>query len=160
MHKIVVHFRRLVPIAVIAVILVFAAAGCDSESLQSNDLPAGSEKLQIGGFELTELQGDAFAIKSARFIGNQLEMNVYFSGGCADHDFRLYAAEAVTRSIPPQLSVYAVHDGNGDLCEAWLTETLLIDASPLVEWLDTPFIMHLHPVDSTPGSVTVSWDAQ
>lgn len=159
MPKVFAHFLRRVPISAFAVILILAMAGCDSESLQSNDPPLGSDVLQIGGFEFSDLSGDAFVLNSARFVGNQLEMNVSYSGGCLDHGFRLYADEAVALSMPPQLGVYAVHDGNGDLCEAWLTETVLIDVSPLVEWLNSPFIVHLTPVDSDQGSVTVSWGA-
>ena len=154
-------FRSAFSAVFIAVLLL---AGCDSEALQSTDpeghLPRGSEILQIGGFILDDLDGDPFELKTARFDGNDILVDVAYSGGCAEHGWQLYADEAVALSMPPQLAVYMVHDDANDDCEAYPSETLRIDASALVEWFGSPFIVHLHGVNSVSDSVTMEWDAQ
>jgi hypothetical protein len=136
-------------------------AGCDSEALQSNEpnghLPRGSEILQIGGFVHDELDGDPFELKTARFDGNDIVVDVAYSGGCAVHGWQLFADEAVALSMPPQLALYMVHDDADDDCEAYPSETLRIDASALIDWLDSPFIVHLVGVNSISETVTMEW---
>jgi len=145
-------------------VAVLLLAGCDSEALQSADsighLPRGSEVLQIGGFEHDELDGAPFDLKTARFDGNDIVVDVAYSGGCAEHGWQLYADEAVALSMPPQLAVYMVHDDGGDDCEAYPSETLRIDASALVEWLNSPFVVHLVGVNSTSKTVTIEWGTE
>ena len=121
------------------------------------DIPADSGVIQIGGFQKDELSGARFELLDARFVGNAIEVQVAYSGGCMDHGFRMFADEAVALSMPPQLAVYVVHDDPGDLCEAYPQETIRVDVTPLMDWLRSPFVVHLQGINSPSDVITVSY---
>lgn len=141
-------------------LLALVLTACDAESLQDADplLPPGNGTVQIGGFDRADLRGTPFELKEARFVGNEIELTVAYSGGCMEHGFRLLADEAVALSMPPQLGVHVIHDDPGDGCEAYPTEVRRIDATPLIQWFNSPFVVHLHPVDSASDPITIMWE--
>jgi len=122
--------------------------GCDSESLHEDPDPGNPGGLQIGGFDQSDLRGDTFELNSASIDGNNLKMSVSYSGGCEEHEFSLFMPEAHIAIFPPQLTLYAVHDGNGDLCEAYITRDVEIDMSNLFEWLSAPYHLSIYKNDS------------
>ena len=70
--------------------------------------------------------GDPYTIATAvtpntiapRLDASGLHVTVQFSGGCRTHNFQLqYRIQGETTEI------WLRHNGNGDLCEAYLTET-------------------------------------
>lgn len=63
--------------------------------------------------------------------GDLAQLRVAYSGGCAVHHFDLIAFGGWQESSPVQISAFLSHDGNGDVCEAWLTRDLLFDLRPL-----------------------------
>jgi hypothetical protein len=75
--------------------------------------------------------GDPYEIRRVDPVTGQpadpkLDMNILttlvsYSGGCRDHAFEL---RSTTRS--DTASVWLVHDADGDLCEAYITEELQI----------------------------------
>lgn len=142
-------------------LFVLLLTACDAESLQQADplLPPGNGTVQIGGFDQADLRGTPFELKEARFVGNEIELTVAYSGGCMEHGFRLLADEVVALSYPPQLGVHVIHDDPGDDCEAYITQTLRVDASTLVQWLGDAFVVHLTPVDSASEPITIVWGA-
>lgn len=142
-------------------LLALLLTACDAESLQDADpmLPPGNGTVQIGGFDQADLRGTPFELKGARFVGNEIELTVAYSGGCMEHGFRLLADEVVALSYPPQLGVHVIHDDPGDDCEAYITRTFRVDASALVQWLGDAFVVHLHPVDSSSEVITILWEA-
>ena len=141
-------------------LLALLLTACDAESLQDPDpqLPPGNGTVQIGGFDSSDLRGSPFEFRQARFVGNEIELTVAYSGGCMEHGFRLLADEVVALSYPPQLGVHVIHDDSGDDCEAYITDTRRVDASQLVEWLGDSFVVHLHPVDSASDPITIVWE--
>lgn len=58
-------------------------------------------------------------------------VTVSYSGGCAQHDFRLEWNGMYATSLPVQVSPTLLHNPNGDLCEAWITETVRFDLGPI-----------------------------
>lgn len=60
-----------------------------------------------------------------------LEIQVSYSGGCAEHDFTMYSTQQYQKSLPPKLPMFLVHDNGGDACRASKTETLLFDIKEL-----------------------------
>ena len=140
-------------------LLALVLTACDAESLQDPDpqLPPGNGTVQIGGFDQADLRGTPFELKEARFVGTEIELTVAYSGGCMEHGFRLLADEYVALSYPPQLGVHVIHDDPGDDCEAYITRTLRVDASTLVQWFGDAFVVHLTPVDSTSETITIAW---
>ncbi len=63
--------------------------------------------------------------------GDTLTITVSFSGGCATHDFTLVTAAAFMESDPVMLDAHLIHDGHDDPCEAYLTEHVVFDLTPL-----------------------------
>lgn len=52
---------------------------------------------------------------------NVLRVQVQYSGGCEEHTF-----DARYRQTEQAVEIWLVHDANGDLCEALVTETLAV----------------------------------
>ena len=73
---------------------------------------------------------DEFALRETRIEGDILTLIVGYGGGCEAHEFELIASLAATKSIPPQHVLKLLHDGNGDVCEAYLTSELRFDLMP------------------------------
>ncbi|MEL6344444.1 MAG: hypothetical protein AAFV53_15100 [Myxococcota bacterium] len=104
--------------------------GCDtglSETGTKVELCEGSELDEIDPVDLEQ-----FAIDD-----NELTVTVGYGGGCEDHFFRMCWDGSVAESAPVQISLNLIHDGNGDSCEAYITEDLVFDLSPLDEGIST-----------------------
>ena len=56
-----------------------------------------------------------------------------YSGGCASHYFRLCYDSAFLESFPVQANLRLEHDSQGDMCEAYPTETRQFDLRPLAD---------------------------
>ena len=74
-----------------------------------------------------ETQSDPFVINAARIVGPDLEIDVSYSGGCKTHGFQLIWPEAILTIYPYQFAFYLSHQAYGDTCEAWVSETLIIE---------------------------------
>ena len=70
-------------------------------------------------------------INEVSISGNTLQVNVSYSGGCKEHSFELVHKKEMTKSMPPILTVYLVHENNEDYCEEYITENLQFDLSDL-----------------------------
>lgn len=64
-----------------------------------------------------------YSLNSINLVGNILTLNVSYSGGCEEHVFELV--------LGTQTDLYLSHNANGDRCEAYLTENLKFDLSPI-----------------------------
>lgn len=76
-------------------------------------------------------ESDPYRLHEAVIDGDELRALVSFSGGCAAHDFALWATPVTLRSMPPQKVLALTHDGHGDMCEAALRRELRFDLAPL-----------------------------
>ena len=81
------------------------------------------------GDDASEFVRDPFEVNQVEINGNCLKINVSYSGGCAEHEFKLlwYPNRCGT---PPEM-LELVHNANGDLCEAYPSETVSFDLSQL-----------------------------
>lgn len=127
---------------------VMLLTGCDSESLQENDLPISMRAVVIGDYSLDRLDGDAFELRAARIDGTDLVMDVAYSGGCAEHAFSGFTPEVNLAIYPPQITVFIVHEGNGDMCEAYLSESVELDMTSLLDTFGDEFQLTVSPVNS------------
>ena len=89
------------------------------------------------------MQSDVLTLNEARVIDNRLMVSVSYSGGCADHGFTFVSSSVVTLSNPPGIEVYVLHDAGGDLCEAYLTEEISVDLTPLIDQMNGTFWMSI-----------------
>ena len=87
----------------------------------------GDSRLRSVSGEPLGVESDAYRLEDAYITGEKLFIEVGYSGGCKEHEFTLIWPEVITMIYPPQFSVSLSHDGNGDLCEAFLRDTLEFD---------------------------------
>lgn len=76
---------------------------------------------------------DVYDLVEARIAAGTLDATVAYGGGCEAHDFTLLVSDAFLPMDPVRVRVDLVHDSNGDPCEAWLTEELSFDLTPIRE---------------------------
>lgn len=83
--------------------------------------------------EISDLNTESAAvdIQSAEIKGTSIQLIVSYSGGCAEHSFRLIGSPILTKSLPPQRAVKLIHTNNGDQCKKMITDTLMFDVTPL-----------------------------
>ncbi len=136
----------------IALVLV---AGCDSEGLQNDDPPFDPGQISVGDYSEVDLEGDAFELRGARIEGRRLQLDVSYSGGCADHAFAGFTPETIITIYPPQLTVFVVHDGSNDDCEAWVSETVELELETLLDGFGDVFQLSVYPIDSHSDPITL-----
>lgn len=73
---------------------------------------------------------DPITINKVTLDGDLLKIKVSYSGGCKEHIFTLISS-GFMESYPVQVNLVLSHNANNDSCEAWLTEELSYDLSPL-----------------------------
>jgi hypothetical protein len=95
-------------------------SGCGPIIIQKSELSSGSNKLP----------SDPFVIGGAKIIDDCLEISLSFSGGCEAHEFIMDYQEL------PKFEKYSGkltlgHNSHGDLCEAYITQTVSFNLAPL-----------------------------
>ena len=70
-----------------------------------------------------------FNIISVEVKKDLLTLNVQYSGGCQEHEFKLYTNKNYAKSEPPKLTLSLEHNSNGDLCKSIVSDTLVFDIS-------------------------------
>lgn len=88
------------------------------------------EVLEVESFNDFHVSKD-FTIISSMIHDDILEVEISYSGGCAEHYFFLYTTLEYMKSLPPKLNLFLVHDANGDVCRELIQETLLFDIKKL-----------------------------
>jgi hypothetical protein len=113
--------------------------GCNTCGCEDGQVTAACTRIGCGPIVIepceawSEFPGDPFELNSATVNGDTLSVSVSYSGGCAPHYFRLCYDGAFLESFPVQANVVLQHDGQGDACEAYPTETREFDLRPLAE---------------------------
>lgn len=111
-------------------LLAFALPSCKSSK---NGMNHNSPEKSMPLAEIGDLNTESAAvdIQSAEIKGNSIQLVVSYSGGCAEHSFRLMGSAILTKSLPPQRAVKLIHTNNGDQCKKMITDTLMFDVTPL-----------------------------
>lgn len=72
------------------------------------------------------------AASPVRVVGNTLEVDVAYGGGCEEHVFAIcWPDQSFQESDPVQAGLEVWHGGTPDMCDAYLFETLSFDLAPL-----------------------------
>ena len=74
---------------------------------------------------------DPYELIAASVAGDTLTATVAYGGGCEPHEFTLLVSDAFMMSDPVRLRIAIAHNANRDPCEAWLTEDVSFDLTPI-----------------------------
>lgn len=88
--------------------------------------------------------GGTLTIDGAKVVGDELVVDVSYSGGCQEHVIGLCWNGVVEESLPPQTGIDLSHTGNLDPCEAWISEQRKISLLPIKEALQNEASVLLH----------------
>jgi hypothetical protein len=76
-------------------------------------------------------KNDPVTITKLSIEGNILFIDVEYSGGCKDHDFRLFYNNIYMKSMPPKATLFLVHNANEDACREMISKTLSFNISAI-----------------------------
>ena len=76
-------------------------------------------------------KSDPFTILAVRVAENTMELDVEFSGGCENHEFKLYGSTMLMKSLPPKRGILLWHNANGDSCRSIEQRTLKFNITAL-----------------------------
>lgn len=77
-------------------------------------------------------EGDEIKINSGKKNGDFLELSVSYSGGCKLHNFEIIWDGVVYTNNPCNLNLLLIHSESNDTCEAYITETILVNLKELL----------------------------
>jgi len=113
-----------------AFILLLVSCSVSSTPMRTT-APANSQVVFIDP-SVNPLKGiDPFNVKDAQQIGDFIVIDVSYSGGCEEHEFRLETRGKFTSTYPPEVDITLKHNGNGDRCRGIMDKKLWFDLSPL-----------------------------
>lgn len=124
----------------LACFLLALLAGCDLFSPSSSDQPS-SRVVIVDNWQSVSLATDEAVIHDAGILGDLLHLTVRYGGGCAEHEFELYADEVFLESEPPQAVLRLSHNAHRDSCKALIQTDLRYDLFPL----RTAYVRHYGP---------------
>lgn len=92
----------------------------------------GSDGLPDNLSACSEADGAPVEVVSAAVSGDSLDVTVAYSGGCMEHRFALcWPDQSFMESEPVQVRLEVFHDDPGDDCEAYPSEQVSFDLTPL-----------------------------
>ena len=109
------------------ILIFFVLISCEKDS-NLND--STRELRYLSEYPGRETSLDMFSVDSVFIDGDSLKMNVGYSGGCAVHQFNLWALETGLDG-KGAIHIMLEHIGNNDHCEAYLHEWLAFSIEPL-----------------------------
>ncbi len=114
--------------------------GCATHSKNSTN------QLTIENATLGDIseKSDPFTISNVSLSGKNLKINITFSGGCKEHNFKLLGSEAISKSLPPQRSIVLIHQSNGDACKKLVEKTLTFNVDAFSYQKEKGSIIHLN----------------
>jgi hypothetical protein len=83
------------------------------------------------GSDPKDWKEDTLFIERAKLEQDTLHFGVRYTGGCAEHDFKLVVWDYFLEAETVQAKLLLAHDANGDACKAIIRKALWFDLSPL-----------------------------
>ena len=123
--------KNLLVIFLCCIALIGAKCNILGWGRSPNHSPSQDKIIMFSNRNTINLIKDRATISEPRIEGDCLKFKISYSGGCNEHDFWLYGSKAFLESNPVQVEVLLSHDGKNDACDAWLTEELEFDLTPL-----------------------------
>lgn len=79
----------------------------------------------IGKFRDSE----SFKILAVKLVGNVLQLDITYNGGCKDHEFELVGSSFIMKSYPPKRGIQLYHHKSDDDCRELINDRLFFDIS-------------------------------
>ena len=114
--------------------LMILFSGCQSEKspvAANDDSNTKTEVVMVDDIGTSSWAADPFNLSAATLEGDELNLNVAYSGGCQEHLFRFVAERNFIDGDPVEAVFVLSHNANDDACEAWITNKLNFNLSPL-----------------------------
>lgn len=77
-------------------------------------------------------KGEAYSINNVKRVGDFLQINLSYSGGCKTHDFEIIWDGIVYKDKPCHMNLLLIHNANNDTCEALITKTIIVNLEELI----------------------------
>jgi len=111
------------------IVMLAALSGC--LVLDGNEPIDVDEDLTILGPNDPWPKLDAYQVLGASIEGDILTVGVAYPGGCKEHAFTYFTNGPVLKTNPPGADIIIRHDKNGEECEAFISQDLTIDLTPI-----------------------------
>lgn len=128
-------------------VLIPVLAGCAPVSDEPPEPYSDCSAEEGDDYEIATPDGE---VAPVRIEGDTLYVWVGHGGGCEQHDYQIcWPGLSIDESNPVQIGLDIWHDANGDMCDAYLTEELSFDLTPLKDtWHENygagPGVITLH----------------
>ncbi|MCA1760365.1 MAG: NigD-like protein [Bacteroidales bacterium] len=107
--------------------------GIACDILNVEELDCGSEMTDLYAHNYDSLANDPVHLHEVAVDGDCLYLKLSFSGGCRNHKIEL-ARIHLENGNEAEIPVLEIrHNAKGDMCEAWLTQEVQFDLTPLKE---------------------------
>ncbi len=95
---------------------------------------AMSDLVKISDLPPDSIQLDRFDLNSITISGDEITLNLSYSGGCEEHEFELFMSPgSFMESNPVQANLFLRHNDKDDACDAYLTTEVTFDLSRVAE---------------------------
>ena len=115
----------------ISAVLILWFWSCNENSSINDSVDLLSEKVIITDNVNQKLKNDNLKILEQFISGDYLILKVWYSGGCREHEIKVYTTGAIIKTNPPQAELFISHNANKDSCEALITKELKINLNEL-----------------------------
>jgi len=114
---------------------------------------------------LDSLGGDHYQYLQGRLRANLLVLGIGYSGCQPEHPLALYFAPGPQMSPLPHFDLVLVHDGLGEMCDAWWERRVAFDLTPLRARPDGSFVLmpitlHLRDFQGVVHDFVWEWDVE
>ncbi|MCH8330429.1 MAG: hypothetical protein IH946_03465 [Bacteroidetes bacterium] len=105
--------------------------GCKTKKeVAKTDTSITTCELLVNDVKLFAVESDAFYFNSVKIEGDCMNIDLHYSGGCGEVDFKLVWDGKIKKSYPPKVTVKVNFVDNDD-CENMVQKFLSYDLAPL-----------------------------
>ncbi|MEJ2616005.1 MAG: NigD-like C-terminal domain-containing protein [Ignavibacteriaceae bacterium] len=123
----------------LSAVLILLLLGCNENSSINDSGDLLSDNIIITDNVNVKLKNDYLKVLEQYVSGDYLILKVQYSGGCKEHEIKVYTTGAILKTNPPQAELFISHNADNDSCEALITKELKINLIELKIFYKTNF---------------------
>ena len=135
-----VRMKKYIIFNLALVALILTSCGNSQNTTETPEKEVSKAELTVSP---EDFPSDPVTIEGAVIEGNIMTIKASYSGGCAEHEFKLLGLTAISKSIPPQRQITLSHNANGDNCREYITEELSFEISAFGIKEGDPIVLQL-----------------